>query len=136
MISFPYVQKFMLTFNNPIDFVVLIYFWIVFWWYEVAVKVLHYFRLTWPCLISLALSTRAKLFQPSGDCGIYCTFTFCATYIVHSIRLQAFLYRHLKWSETLENSGCYCYTCYEMTDQFLGFQLQINSYSSNWNTPY
>ena len=29
-----------------------------------------------------------------------------------------------------------CYTSYEMTDQFLEFQLQINSYSSNWNTPY
>ena len=25
---------------------------------------------------------------------------------------------------------------YEMTDQFLWFQVQINSYSSNWNTPY
>ena len=38
--------------------------------------------------------------------------------------------------ETLENSLCYCYTSYEMTDQFLWFQLQMNSYSSNWNTPY
>ena len=28
-----------------------------------------------------------------------------------------------------------CYTSYEMTDQFLGFQVQMNSYSSNWNTP-
>ena len=25
-----------------------------------------------------------------------------------------------------------CYTSYEMTDQFLWFQLQMNSYSSNW----
>ena len=25
---------------------------------------------------------------------------------------------------------------YEMTDNFLWFQLQMNSYSSNWNTPY
>ena len=25
---------------------------------------------------------------------------------------------------------------YEMTEQFLWFQLQMNSYSSNWNTPY
>ena len=33
------------------------------------------------------------------------------------------------------NSVCYCYTYYEMTDQFLLFQVQINSYSSNWNTP-
>ena len=31
---------------------------------------------------------------------------------------------------------CYCYTYYEMTGQFLWFQLQMNSYSSNWNTPY
>ena len=30
----------------------------------------------------------------------------------------------------------YCYTSYEMTDQFLWFQVQMNSYSSNWNTPY
>ena len=29
-----------------------------------------------------------------------------------------FLYRHLKLSLTLENSLCYCYTSYEMTDQF------------------
>ena len=25
---------------------------------------------------------------------------------------------------------------YEETDQFLWFQLQMNSYSSNWNAPY
>ena len=31
---------------------------------------------------------------------------------------------------------CYYYTSYEMTEQFLWFQLQTNSYSSNWNTPY
>ena len=35
-----------------------------------------------------------------------------------------------------ENSVCYCYTSYEMTDQFLWFQVQVNSYSSNWKTPY
>ena len=29
-----------------------------------------------------------------------------------------FLYGHLKLSWTLENSLCYCYTSYEMTDQF------------------
>ena len=29
-----------------------------------------------------------------------------------------FLYRHLKLSNTLENSVCYCYTSYEMIDQF------------------
>ena len=56
--------------------------------------------------------------------------------MVPSISFQIFLYMHLKLSETLENSVCYCYTSYEMTDQFLGFQLQMNSYSSNWNTPY
>ena len=27
-----------------------------------------------------------------------------------------------------------CYTSYEMTDQFLWFQVQMNSCSSNWNT--
>ena len=60
----------------------------------------------------------------------------CCMYVVLSISFQTFLYTHLKLSQTLENSVCYCYTSYEMTDQFLGFQLQINSYSSNWNTPY
>ena len=30
-----------------------------------------------------------------------------------------FLYRHLKLLRTLENLVCYCYTCYEMTDQYL-----------------
>ena len=29
-----------------------------------------------------------------------------------------------------------CYTYYEMTDKFLWFQVQMNSYSRNWNTPY
>ena len=51
-----------------------------------------------------------------------------------SIGFQTFLYRHLKLSLTLENSLRYCYTSYEMTDQFLWFQVQMNSYSSNWNT--
>ena len=36
----------------------------------------------------------------------------------------------------IENSVFYCYTSYEMADQFLWFQVQMNSYSSNWNTPY
>ena len=29
----------------------------------------------------------------------------------------------------------FCYTSYEKTDLFLWFQVQRNSYSSNWNTP-
>ena len=40
------------------------------------------------------------------------------SYVVPSISFQTFLYRHLKLSWTLENSLCYCYTSYEMTDQF------------------
>ena len=32
---------------------------------------------------------------------------------------EFFLYRHLKLSLSLENSVCYCYTSYEITDQFL-----------------
>ena len=35
----------------------------------------------------------------------------------HSISFQTFLFRHLKLSDTLENSLCYCYRSYEMTDQ-------------------
>ena len=50
--------------------------------------------------------------------------------MVYSISFQTFLV------QTLENSVCYCYTYYEMADQFLWFQVQINNYSSNWNTPY
>ena len=46
--------------------------------------------------------------------------------MVHSISLQTFLYRHLKLSVTLENSLCYCYTSYKMTDQFLWFLVQID----------
>ena len=45
-------------------------------------------------------------------------------YVVHLISFQTFLYRHLKFSYTLENSVCYCYTCYEMTDQFLWFRFK------------
>ena len=29
----------------------------------------------------------------------------------------------------------FCYTSYKMTDQLLWFQVQMNSYSSKWNTP-
>ena len=57
-------------------------------------------------------------------------------YVVHLIGLQTFLYWHLKLLLPLENSVCYCYTSYEMTDQFWWFQIQMNSYSSIWNTPY
>ena len=37
-----------------------------------------------------------------------------------------FLYWHLKLSSTLEDSVCYCYSFYEMTDQFLWFQVPMN----------
>ena len=57
-------------------------------------------------------------------------------YVVNSISFQTIIYRHLELSKTLENSVCYCYTSYEMTDQFLWFLIQMNNYSSNWNTPY
>ena len=35
-----------------------------------------------------------------------------SSYVVSSIRFQTFFYRHLKLSQTLENSVCYCYTSY------------------------
>ena len=63
-------------------------------------------------------------------------YIYICIYVVHSISFQTFLDRHLNLSKTLENSPCYCYTSYEMTDQVLGFQVQMNSYSNNWNTPY
>ena len=56
-------------------------------------------------------------------------------YVVTSISFQTFLCRHLQLSLTLENSPCYCYTSYEMIDHFLSFQVQMNSYSRNSNTP-
>ena len=43
------------------------------------------------------------------------------TYVVPSISFQIFLNKHLKLSETLNNSVCYCYSSYEMTHQFLWF---------------
>ena len=52
--------------------------------------------------------------------------------MVPSIFFQTYLYRYLKLSQTLEHSVYYFYTSYEMTDRFLWFQLQRNSYSSNW----
>ena len=35
-----------------------------------------------------------------------------------SISFRTVLYRHYKLSETLENSLCYCYASYKMTDHF------------------
>ena len=46
-----------------------------------------------------------------------------------------FLYGHLKLSQTLEKSVCNCYISYEMPDHFFWFQVQINNYRRNWNTP-
>ena len=46
----------------------------------------------------------------------------CGCVCVHaalSISFHTFLLRHLKLSETHENSVCYCYTSIEITDQFL-----------------
>ena len=39
--------------------------------------------------------------------------------VVPSISFQTFLYKHSKLSQTLENSVCYSYASYVMTDQFL-----------------
>ena len=65
------------------------------------------------------------------------THTYMCIYIyIYIYIFQTFSFGHLKLSKTLENSLCYCYTSYEMTDQFSWFQVQMNSYSSNWNTPY
>ena len=47
-------------------------------------------------------------------------------YEVNSTSFQTFLYRHFKLSKTLVNSVCYCYTCDEMTDKFLWFQVQMH----------
>ena len=52
-------------------------------------------------------------------------------YVVHSTSFQTFLYGHLKLTLILENSVCYCYISYEMTHQFLSFQVQMNSYNRN-----
>ena len=72
------------------------------------------------------------------DAGMYriCCQNCSRYHVLHSISFHTFLYRHLELSQTLYNSVCYSYTSYEMTDQFLGFQLQMNSYSRNSNTPY
>ena len=54
--------------------------------------------------------------------------------MVHSISFQTFWYRNLY--RLLKIQYVICYTSYEMTDQFLGFQIQMKSYRRNWNTPY
>ena len=55
-------------------------------------------------------------------------------YVVHAISVQILSYSYLKLSQTFENSVCYCYTSYEMTDHFSWFQAQMNSYSRNWHS--
>ena len=88
-----------------------------------------------------------KHLSPSMSRYLFLSLSVCFIYLsvdinpyiyilVPSTSFQTFLYRHLELSYTLENSVCYCYTSYEMTDQFWWFQVQMNSYTSNWNTPY
>ena len=52
------------------------------------------------------------------------THIYIYIYMVNSISFQTFLYRHLKLSQTLENSVCYCYTSYQV----------VRSYFSNFKT--
>ena len=77
-------------------------------------------------------------FNKFPDFGIYWfSVLFAWIYIYIYIRgcsksFQTFLYRHLKFLYRHLN----CTGIYEMTDQFSWFQRQMNSYTSNWNTPY
>ena len=50
----------------------------------------------------------------------------CRLFNTRCIRIvsRLFSYGHLKFSKTLDNSVCDCYTSYGMTDQFLWFHLQ------------
>ena len=52
-------------------------------------------------------------------------------YMMPSICFHTFFVQAFKMSEILDNSLCYYYTAYKMTDQYLWFQVQMNSYSSN-----
>ena len=53
--------------------------------------------------------------------------------MVYSISFQVFFCTGIKkLSETLEYSVCHCYTSYEMTQQFSWFQVQLNSYSKEF----
>ena len=69
-----------------------------------------------PSLLSIAFDTSGKLHP---------VFSYFPTYAKIYIRGEFyklpyfFLYRHIKLSLTLDTSVCYCYTDYEMTDQFL-----------------
>ena len=51
-------------------------------------------------------------------CVCVCMCVCVCVCVVQSINFQTFLYKHLKLSKTLENSVCYCYTSYKMTEQF------------------
>ena len=51
---------------------------------------------------------------------------------MHTISFQTFFV----WAFKIVVDTCYCYISYEMTGQVLWFQVQMNSYSTNWNTPY
>ena len=53
------------------------------------------------------------------------THTYIYIYEVHTISFQTFFV----WAfEYVLDSVCYCYTSYELTYQFLWFQIQINSW--------
>ena len=63
--------------------------------------------------------------------------TYIYIYIyIYTRCIRLFSYGHLKLSLALENSVCYCYTSYVMTDHFLWLQVPMNSKSNDWNTPY
>ena len=58
-------------------------------------------------------------------------YIFIYIYEVRTISFQTFFVWAFKIFVDSWNSLCDCYTSYEMTDQ-----VQMNSYSTNWNTPY
>ena len=76
------------------------------------------FRVFWSLFFFLQECTLRVLGVCVGSRVHACVYTF--RYIRGAFnKFPDFLYRHLELSWTLENSLCYCYISYEMTDQFL-----------------
>ena len=76
----------------------------------------------WPGFVTLGIDPHYY--------GVLTVILWCLATVNSHTGIVVILFLSSHWETTWH------YTSYEIIDQFLWFQLQMNSYNRNWNTPY